>query len=257
MHSRRRSGFTLIELLVVMGILMFLFGLGIGILPSVYQRWETSYGTQVVQNTLARARQEARRSGRNTGVRLMVPNYPKVTDIKFVQQPLDATDATLGQPGDYVYPDGAGLPMQLPIQAPNTLTANMRYRVVRQPQPIPGERTVSLPNNVVIDLDWCSTNGQTPTSLQMTGQEPAPSNAPYVDIVFTPFGCLSANNWPGDKVILWVRDVNLTDPTKGSPTLIVIYVRTGLIAAHPVDITGYPNMTNPYTFANDPRTSGL
>jgi type II secretory pathway pseudopilin PulG len=260
MQTQRRNACTLIELLVVMAILMFLFGLGIGFLPSVYQRWETTYGIQTVQNTLARARQEARRSGRPTGVRFPIQAGNLVTSLKIVQQPLDdiytnaAPAAILGN--DYLVPDGAGLPIQTPVAAGATLN-NMRYRLVHTPQPLAGEKTINLPTNVCVDMTRASTDGKTATGLPPSGVEPAPSNLSYTDIVFSPFGCITAANWPNDKIILWVRDSTLTDPTKGSPTLIVIYIRTGLIAAHPVDITGAPNLSQPYSFANDPRTSGL
>jgi prepilin-type N-terminal cleavage/methylation domain-containing protein len=253
MHTQRRDGFTLIELLVVMGIILFLFGMGVAILPSVYQRWEATNGAQMVQGTFARARQEARRSGRPTGVRMLVQAGTYASDLKFVQQPLDGLNPAQAGPSDYLIPDGAGLPAKAGTQP----IANLRYRVARQPLPIPGEQTVKLPNNVIIDLTRSSVDAQTMGGMTLTGTEPAPSNTPYIDVVFSPGGGLTAANWPGNSVILWVRDQTLLDPTKGSPTLIVIYVRTGFIAAHPVDLTGAPNLVSPYSFCNNPRSSGL
>src|SRR5262245_60524806 len=124
--TRKRTGFTLIELLVVMGILMFLFGLGIAILPGIYQKWETVKGAEMVQGALARARQEARRSGRPTGVRFTTSGG-QVNVLKLIQQPIDARGA--GGPvagGAYLIPEGAGLPTLAPV-------GNMRYFTVRQP----------------------------------------------------------------------------------------------------------------------------
>src|SRR5262245_53688618 len=106
--KRTRSGFTLIELMVVMGILMFLFGLGVAILAAVYQRWETSKGAEMVQAGLARARQEARRSGKPTGIRL-VSQGGNATNLSFVQQPLIGSGN-----GGYFVPEGAGLPTKNP-----------------------------------------------------------------------------------------------------------------------------------------------
>ena len=62
------------------------------------------------------------------------------------------------------------------------------------------------------------------------------------------------------KIILWVRD--MTQPsTSDDQSLIVIYVRTGFIVAHRVDMTpsatGTPPFANPYSFAQDGRSSGL
>jgi type II secretory pathway pseudopilin PulG len=242
------SGFTLIELLVVMGILMFLFGLGIAILPAIYQRWEVSKGAQLVQGALARARQEARRSGRPTGVRLTA-TAGSVQDLKLIQQPVDGSGA-----GGYFVPEGAGLP---------NLAGGPGFVRVGDPQIMYGEREIMLPEKVGIDMALSNITGRDPpTPIPQTGTEPAPSNAPYWDIVFSPGGGITSNRWGTDKLILWVRDVSITNPTRGYPTLVCIYVRTGHVAAHPVDISGVPdpnnnNAPNRYAFCNNPKTSGL
>jgi type II secretory pathway pseudopilin PulG len=242
-QTRHRTGFTLIELLVVMGILMFLFGLGIAILPAVYQRWETTKGAEIVQGALARARQEARRSGKPTGVRLLVGGQ-YAADLRLIQQPVMGSGA-----GGYFIPEGAGLPAKTIPAAPDP-RANLTWYRMADPQPIVGERDIALPANVGIDMARCSVDGKTPTPN------------PPTDIVFSPGGGLSSASWGTDKLILYIRDFSLADPAKGSPTLIVIYVRTGLIAAHPVDTSGLPdpnnnNQPNVYFFCNDPRSSGL
>src|SRR4029453_7309252 len=100
-RSRRRAGFTLIELLVVMGVLMFLFGLGVAILPSIYQRWETTKGVEMLQGRLAPAPREARRSGKPTGIR-MTSSAGMVINLKFVQQPIDGFDPAQAQLNDYI-----------------------------------------------------------------------------------------------------------------------------------------------------------
>src|SRR5271165_1879494 len=92
----RRHGFTLIELLVVIGILAFLFGLAYAFLPAIYQRTEATKGAQMVQTTLAMARQRARRDNLACGIRFQpdtsLPGPPRfVTTLRWVQQPPDIT----------------------------------------------------------------------------------------------------------------------------------------------------------------------
>jgi type II secretory pathway pseudopilin PulG len=282
------AGFTLVELLVVMGILMFLFGLGIAILPAVYQKWTTTKGAEMVQGALARARQEARRSGHATGIRL---SGATVTDLSFVQQPIDFTGGTLtaqgGQPtvqinpppppnlvqnGDYLEICGSGLPHQItgagmagglnlgsPIPFTIPPPGTPQYRVMRQPQPMMGERPIKLPDKVAVDMQQCSTDGKTAGGIQPSGND---ANGPYYDILFSPGGGLTGR-WLGtDKVILYVRDTSYSDVTQGKPTLIAIYVRTGLIAAHPVDTSNTPDpnnggQPNRYFFCNNGQSSGL
>lgn len=281
----KHAGFTLVELLVVMGIIMFLFGLGIAILPAIYQKWTTAKGGELVQGALSRARQEARRSGRPTGVRF---SGSQVTDLTFVQQPIDLTGGTLSaqagaqmvqiqgadlssvQNGDYLEICGSGLPHQitgagmaggvnLASTIPFAIPATPQYRIMRQPQLIKGERPMKLPEKIAVDMALGSTDGKTAGGIQPTGQD---ANGSYYDVLFAPGGGLTGR-WLGtDKVILYVRDTNLSDPYQGTPTLICIYVRTGLIAAHPVDTSGLPDIysggqPNKYSFCNNGQTSGL
>src|SRR5262245_14763874 len=175
--SGNRQGFTLIELMVVMGIFAFLFALGVAMLPSIYQKWESAQGGQIVQGALARARQEARRSNRPSGVRLLTEQkFGKTASLKlqFIQQPMDLTGVTpsavaansptlpisgntTNLKADSVEIGGSGLPhgiktpgstLTLLNPLPNAVPAGSAFRIIRQPQPIQGEKQVTLPEDI-------------------------------------------------------------------------------------------------------------
>jgi prepilin-type N-terminal cleavage/methylation domain-containing protein len=131
--------------------------------------------------------------------------------------------------------------------------ATRDYRIIRAPRVRQGEAPVQLPQGVAIDL---SVNLNQGTASLQTNQLPIDQFNGTIDILFSPNGGLtgraltaSSNN----KVILYVRDVTLDSPTEGGPTLVTIYNRTGLIAAHPVNTQG----ADPYSFTRDGRSSGL
>jgi prepilin-type N-terminal cleavage/methylation domain-containing protein len=162
------------------------------------------------------------------------------------------------QPGDYLdlltptEPQrliiGVAPGMPLPGQTTLTLLANttsyitpvtttpVPYSIVRAPRPTQGEEPLKLPQDIIIDLT-ASLPGVT-----------------VPDIMFLPSGGVRNTGFAGNKIILWVRDIN--QPASASApghTLIVIYTSTGLIAAHPVDFTS----ADRYSFTRDGRSSGL
>jgi prepilin-type N-terminal cleavage/methylation domain-containing protein len=100
------------------------------------------------------------------------------------------------------------------------------YRIFRAPRTIPGEPALQLPDATAIDT---STNSVYNSPLPVN---PATGN---IDIVFGPSGDIIGQGATSNKVVLWVRDVTQETLTPGEQTLITAYVRTGLIAAHPVD----------------------
>jgi prepilin-type N-terminal cleavage/methylation domain-containing protein len=148
------------------------------------------------------------------------------------------------------------------------------YLISRGTRLLAGEETLQMPQDVVIDMrsNW---------------SVPSVAAGGHLDILFSPTGGLVAdpNNSAGtsaEKIILWVRDVPQnadatafpdprgtplgtppTDP-KSLPTeqsLIVVYSRTGLIAAHPPAMNpanaDLADPINPYQFAQDGQSSGL
>jgi prepilin-type N-terminal cleavage/methylation domain-containing protein len=111
------------------------------------------------------------------------------------------------------------------------------WTITRQPRPT-GADALLLPDDVIID---------------MTLSRPTSSPDPYYDILFSPSG--TVQNLLGSsngKIILWVRDVSQDPDQPGEQSLITVYTRSGVIAAHPVDLTS----GNPYSFTLDPRYSG-
>jgi hypothetical protein len=174
------------------------------------------------------------------------------------------------QSGDYLEICGSGLPHQIqnaglagglnlgsPIPFTIPAPGTPQYRIMRQPQPMKGERPIKLPDKVAVDMSQSSTNG-----TSATGLTPNTAGGTDYDILFSPGGGLTGR-WLGtDKIILYVRDTSYSDVTQGKPTLIAIYVRTGLIAAHPVDTSNTPDpnnggQPNRYFFCNNGQSSGL
>jgi prepilin-type N-terminal cleavage/methylation domain-containing protein len=162
------------------------------------------------------------------------------------------TDPTLYpvQPGDYIELGttgkvfkinsvNSGTQLTLTQSVPAAVTTK-DYRIIRAPRPT-GDDTLEMANNVIIDVQ--------PRGL---GYDLPDINKGPIDIMFAPDGRVIGNLASYDKIILWVRDVTFADG-QGDPTLICIYPRTGLIAAHPVDV---PNISSsPYTFTNTGRRS--
>ena len=126
---------------------------------------------------------------------------------------------------------GSGLPVNI-----TSVPATTDYYFVRAARPLTGESTLKLPQDVIIDMSQSS-----------------PSTA--IDILFSPSGELLSPSFSSiGKVILWVRDV--TKPAGNtSDTLIAIDMRTGLIAAQPVNTD--PTRGDAYIYTKDGRSSGL
>jgi hypothetical protein len=163
------------------------------------------------------------------------------------------------------------------------------YLITRQPRPIADEKTLTLPDDVVIDLNSPilvpAGVPSPPAGVRLSAPDwtagtidPLTPNQILYDILFSPSGALVGNIGNGNgKIILWFRDVTKDYPLilipgpppsllpagPGSDTgdqhLLVISSRTGRIGAVPfnsnpnVPSTGY----DPYFYVYDPRNSGL
>jgi prepilin-type N-terminal cleavage/methylation domain-containing protein len=170
------------------------------------------------------------------------------------------------QAGDYLELDGVALPrfifnteqsdktkpifdmLVLASNLPEGLTNKVtNFRISRAPR-VTGDETIDLPKSVVVDG---KTNGYYAGS-GLTFLEALPADAlGNLDIMFSPTGSVLQGKFSKQHIVLWLRStdedsVPLTVPTdyfRGEPTLIVIYINSGLVAAYPVN-SG--NVTNPY-----------
>jgi prepilin-type N-terminal cleavage/methylation domain-containing protein len=181
-------------------------------------------------------------------LQLFLPNNTGITiigeDSSGNPWPLDPI-----QPGDYIEVLGGGtmhriekvtsVPGSNGLQAiltlssklPQVITQKTRYfRIERAPR-LQGDEPMPLPASVGVDIN-----------TNQTYNNPLPRNADNsLDILFSPRGEVLGN--PGtDKIILWLRDMSQPSEFSGSPTLIVVFTRSGRIGAYPVN----PDPNNPY-----------
>jgi len=165
------------------------------------------------------------------------------------------------QSGDYielggvVYAIRSVADTQLTLQTAVPMPINTtNYRILRQPRPSPGDELLDMAQNIIIDVAPRGIAGGRwdllPPGGLLSAQVP-------LDIMFAPDGRViptagGYNLAAKDKIILWVRDATVPDG-ENDPTLIVIYPRTGLVAAQPVDVTYIT--TSPYTFTTTGQSS--
>jgi len=129
------------------------------------------------------------------------------------------------------------------------------YRVIRQPQVIPGEADLNMPNGVVIDFNVRSWN---PYAGGLSNPPPSQlidttNTYTYYDVLFGPSGAVIGKGTTG-IIYFWVRRAdntgapsNTSDPRQGSPRIITIQPKTGLIASYQIGPVG----GDPYQFALD------
>jgi hypothetical protein len=272
--------------MVVMTILLVLTTIAVIFVPNLMQRQRASEGGSQLQQWLLIAKQRALRDQAPRGIRLnLTSGSSNVTDLQYIEQPpdfsggnvksIDTTSNTvtfdfgggtdfsggftdtsqwLVQRGDYLEIKGGGsvclitgvTKTQLILNSTPTAvqTPTWQYRVIRQPRVLVGEDSLQMPQDVAIDLSLSRGGNQ---SLYNAASPPA-----YIDILFSPSGTVIGQGAAYDKFILWVRDVALGS-SSGDQTLVTVYTRTGLIAAHPVNIDD-PN--NPYSYTQDGLPSG-
>ncbi len=199
-----------------------------------------------------------------------MPNKILIKDLNNVPAfnfgPGFTADPTV-QIGDYIELDGGGLPHYIKDSAPSDpkakpgvydmlflysdlpeaiSTAVTNFRIARKPRVV-GDEVFDMPKSIVVDGN---TNNDYAASVP--GIEKLPVDGlGNLDIMFSPSGAVMARDFSKPHIVLWVRSTDEDDqyPTApgkylvGEPTLIVVYMNTGLVAAYPVN-TGNP--ANPY-----------
>lgn len=116
------------------------------------------------------------------------------------------------------------------------------YRIRRAPR-IGSEEQLQLPKDIVVDLTTNVTYLNGPLPVNVSGD---------IDILFSPSGAMITPGFNQEFLALWVRDkTTVNPPFEGSPTLISIHTRTGLISAHPPNDSG----SDPYSFIKDGRAN--
>jgi type II secretory pathway pseudopilin PulG len=149
-------------------------------------------------------------------------------------------------------PNPASTKVSLANALPYSVHSTKGYRIIRAAR-VTGDDVLQLPDSVVIDIgtnvSYTDPNGNVHLNLNSL---PFPNADKSIDILFAPTGEVISRGTTTDSINLWVRDIN--DPpsgTNGEQTILAIYTRSGLTAAHPPA----PG-ADPYAFIKDGRTSG-
>src|SRR5262245_23598498 len=121
------------------------------------------------------------------------------------------------------------------------------FRVIRQPRVV-GDETFDLPRSIVVDG---RTNGLARVLPTISGiytdgvQYPIPASfvealptdpAGNLDIMFSPTGTVMPGDASKARIYLWVRSTDYAGLFDGEPTLIVVSINSGLVAAYPVNV---------------------
>jgi prepilin-type N-terminal cleavage/methylation domain-containing protein len=165
---------------------------------------------------------------------------------------------------------GPVLPQPSPPGPPPDTLANIpdyatdevvNYRIIRQPEVIPGEQELVFPENVGIDFNLNNSANPVPDGTDRPMSRglaglPAPRPPSFTcDILFAPSGALIGASAQNVQVIFWVRDLtrpNNPDLLAGHATLVTVQPRTGFIASHPA-----ASGSDPYLFTKDAKSSGM
>jgi hypothetical protein len=181
------------------------------------------------------------------------------------------------QVGDFIEINGGGLVHQITAVAPTALTLaspvagtassvtnniidpTYQYRIIRGPRVLVGQQPLLLPDQVIVDL----TPGRGRPSYDSAGNPDllfAPSGRLLGSYPYTADPNVYDNVLDAEKIILWVRDGSVDDPTQNEPFLVVITARTGFIAGYPLNYVS-PNPPPDYStyraFTRDNRSGGL
>ena len=201
--------------------------------------------------------------GKNVGGRLSGPDGLNFTD-----------DDPPVQIGDYLELGGVGLShyildseqsdkkgsptvydmLVLGSSLPQSISSPVvNFRVLRKPRVV-GDETFDLPRSIVIDG---TTNGTSTVAGTYSNAVTYPITAAFIeslptdaagnlDIMFAPTGVVMPGSTSKAKIYLWVRSTEYPGTFDGEPTLIVVYINSGLVASYAVNVG---NASNPYDLA--------
>ena len=168
-----------------------------------------------------------------------------------VATPSNPTQSTILQLGGNVAGTVVATQYDLSVSVSSPTT---NYRILRQPRILIGEPPLTMPTNMVVDMN--AIPGTTMTSNVVAG----PSG--YLEILFSPSGAVVGTNAGSGKILLCVRDstdLSYTDPITNLQTydpnkagIVGVQCRTGFIGAYSVA----PG-ADPFYYAEEGRSSGL
>jgi prepilin-type N-terminal cleavage/methylation domain-containing protein len=150
-----------------------------------------------------------------------------------------------------------------PIPRGSTYGKSDQFRFVRGPRPLVGEPPLQLPRDMIIDLTPpapVNNPPQPPPPGTLEGGTflPGAGTVDQYDLMFSPRGQLQGSNSSGGKVVLRIRN-GTRNARDGDQLFVVIYTRSGIIAAHPVNVTADATgfLVSPYDFIRDGDSSGF
>jgi hypothetical protein len=118
------------------------------------------------------------------------------------------------------------------------------YRILRQPRLLIGEPPLTMPTNMVVDMN--AIPGTAMTSNVVAG----PSG--FLEILFSPSGAVVGTNAGSGKLLLYVHDSTDLTQDINKAGIVGVQCRTGFIGAYSVA----PG-ADPFFYAEEGRSSGL
>lgn len=188
-YKTKRSAYTLIELMVVLAIVLGVMGLVVAFYPNYSQREDLYRSSDMLRNTLMRARAWAQRDKVTTGISFGSSSGNLGATLTFIQSPpiiygTSDTATTAGSnpltisflsanpgsfsppigPGDFIFsesgqeallingaPTISGNTVSFPLgNSPTTSVQN--FQIIRQASPMPAEPVIILSPSIFLDL---------------------------------------------------------------------------------------------------------
>ena len=281
-----RRGMTLIELLVVMVIILAIIGLGYLALPSYADR-KMTFAADRLQGWLLNAKMQAKREGRNCGLRIPVGATSTATTLIYILQPDDYAPANYTCAGAVVGGTYTVAPVT-PILVASTATDQAPvqlgdYIEFLRSGPVYQISSVQYTGLQLTSLTTVST-GPTNSSMsfrvlraprpQIAEEDltlpdevavdfngsPTRSQVPvrsvngtlFHEILFSPSGSVVGSGTTQGNINLWLSDTNDMNNINKRALLVTVQPGTGMISINNV-ATG----ADPYLYTKDGRLSGM